>query len=230
MDVSEFENARWTERPIRLQRWHVLAADLVREQPILDIGGGDGVFARLLIERGFDQVTVGDISSVAVEHARASGLDAHIIDVRQASLPYQDREFGTVTMLNLLEHLYDPLALLRECARISQSVVIVVPNFHYWKHRVAMLVGRVPFESKPHRGHVHWFNERMLRQVIAQADMEVEEWTNITALWRLPGLWTALARAKPMLFASAYVVHCRPAEREALKAGARHPAEGAATA
>lgn len=210
MDVVDFENARWAERPIGLQRWHIQAAELVREEPILDIGGGDGIFAKALMKRGFSQVTVSDISDVAVEHAKSSGLDAHIIDVRQGPLPYDDQSFGTVTLLNLLEHLYNPVGLLRECARIAESVVIVVPNFHYWKYRLAMLKGHIPFESKPRRGHVHWFNEQTLREVIEQASLKTEEWKYMTALMGVPAIWSALGKARPMLFASGYAVRCKP--------------------
>ena len=208
LDVADFENARWSERPIGLQRWHLQAAELVRHEPVLDIGGGDGVFAQVLLERGFRDITVGDISSVAVEQARARGVDAHVLDVRQPSLLYEDGAFGTVTVLNLLEHLYNPVALLAECARIARNVVVVVPNFHYWKHRLAMLSGRIPFESKPRRGHVYWFTEQMLKEAIAQAGLEADEWRYMTALMGLPALWTMLGRTRPMLFASGYAVRC----------------------
>lgn len=213
MDVVDFENARWAERPIGLQRWHIQAAELVQSEPVLDIGGGDGIFATTLKERGLTQVTVTDISDVAIETARARGLDAQVIDVRHVPLPYDDASFGTVTLLNLLEHIYNPVALLRECARIAESVVIVVPNFHYWKYRLSMLKGKIPFESKPHRGHIHWFNEHLLRDVLEQAGLEAEEWKYMTALMGVPAIWSALGKARPMLFASGYAVRCRPVLR-----------------
>jgi len=59
---------------------------------ILDLGCGDGVLTKKLLELGCDVVAV-DSSAAQVEAARNLGLDAHVISAE--ALPYQD-EFDAV--------------------------------------------------------------------------------------------------------------------------------------
>ncbi len=131
---------------------HKLALELVLEEPVLDVGGGDGLFLSLLRERrGFTRLSLLDVSPVAVEKARRKGLKAQVVDIA-GSFPFPDDSFGTACALDVLEHLYDPVATLKEMARVARQVVLVVPNFHYWKDRLKMLMGQVPFQCKPKRG------------------------------------------------------------------------------
>ena len=156
-NIVKFENRRWLGKDQELVWRHRAALELVQEEPVLDLGGGDGLFLKLLQEKGFRNLMLLDISPVAVQKAHAKGLEAEVVDITKP-LPFADKSFGTVCALDVLEHLYDPLCLLREMARVGRSVVVVVPNFHYWKGRLWMLLGKIPFQCKPQRGHVHWFN------------------------------------------------------------------------
>jgi len=93
-----------------------------------------------------------DVSPVAVNKARQTGLEARVFDITKP-FPFPDNTFGTACALDVLEHLYDPGATPKEMARVARWVVFVVPNFHYWKDRAKMLIGQVPFQSKPKRGY-----------------------------------------------------------------------------
>jgi len=210
MNTKEFEDKRWSKRDLWIQPWHPIASEMVVEEPILDIGGGDGTFALKLKERGFSKITVGDISSVAVEKARTKGLEARVLNAGQLPLPYEDGIFGTVTLIELLEHLYDPLSLLKECARIGRKVVLSVPNFNYWKDRLYMLGGYIPPKLNPKNGHIYWFNYTVLQKMLDEANLEVESEVFITPKRVLPkSLWNKLGRFMPNLFAAGYVVRCK---------------------
>ncbi|GAI49311.1 unnamed protein product, partial [marine sediment metagenome] len=80
------------------------------------MGGGDGTFALQLRKRGFNKITVTDVSPVAIDKAKAKGFEANVLNAGQLPLPYKDKEFETVTLIELLEHLYEPADLLKECA------------------------------------------------------------------------------------------------------------------
>lgn len=203
--VLEFENRRWAENDQEMVDRHRLALRLVEKEPVLDLGGGDGLFLTLLRQhKGFLRLKLLDISPVAVEKAKRKGLDAEVFDLTKP-LPIPAKNFGTVCALDALEHLYDPLSMLQEMGRVGQTVVISVPNFQYWKDRMQMLFGLVPFQCKSKRGHVHWFNAYILHGMIEAAGLRVETFL-FGGFKRFGpvGLW--LARLYPNLFADSFVV------------------------
>jgi SAM-dependent methyltransferase len=182
---------------------HHAALDLVREEPVLDVGGGDGLLLRMLRDRGVADLRLADLSSVGVEKARASGFAGDVVDVTAGPLPYDDDAFGTVCALDVLEHLREPLPALRELARVGRDVVIAVPNFVALRERLTMVQGGVPFQARPQRGHVHWFTEPILRRLFDDAGLRVDAW-RVESSRRLgrPGAWLAVRR--PNLFGIAF--------------------------
>lgn len=206
--LQAFEDEYWSSHDQELVWRHQAGLSLVTEEPILDVGGGDGLFLTLLRERkGFTRLTLLDISPVAVEKARQKGIDAHVADITKP-FPFPDNTFGTACALDVLEHLYDPLSVLREMARVARWVVIVVPNFHYWKDRAYMLIGKVPFQCKPKRGHVHWFNYRILQEIVAQAGLEVDAFVS-GGFRRFGPVGDWLARWHPNLFAHSFAMRLK---------------------
>jgi len=172
------------------------------------LGGGDGLFLSLLRERqGFTRLSLLDVSPVAVEKARRKGLKAQVVDIA-GSFPFPDNSFGTACALDVLEHLYDPVATLQEMARVAQSVVLVVPNFHYWKDRFKMLMGQVPFQCKPKRGHVHWFNHSTLQIMLAEQGLQIETIV-CGGFVRLGPVGDWLAHWRRNLFAHSFAVRVR---------------------
>jgi 2-polyprenyl-3-methyl-5-hydroxy-6-metoxy-1,4-benzoquinol methylase len=76
---------------------------------VLDIGFGDGGFldnARML---GW-QVVGTDFDEKAVRNARERGIDA-----RLGTVDVVDGQFDVITMSHVIEHLHDPVAVLRAC-------------------------------------------------------------------------------------------------------------------
>ena len=175
----------------------------------MDIGGGDGLLLEMLRNKGFSKLALGDLSPVAVSRARARGFDAEVVDITDG-LPFDDRAFGTVAALDILEHLYDPLPALREMARVGREVVVVVPNFQFWRERLDMARGRTPFQSRPERGHIHWFDPVALHALLKEASVEVDDELR-EAPARLGPVGRMLSDLRPTLFASSIAVRGRRA-------------------
>jgi len=201
--VRAFEDRRWSETDQTPVWRHRAALDLVRDEPVLDVGGGDGLLLRMLRDRGIADVRLADLSPVGVEKAREAGFPADVVDVTAGPLPYDDAAFGTVCALDVLEHLREPLPALRELARVGRSVVIAVPNFVALRERLTMLRGGVPFQIRPQRGHVYWFDEPLLRRLIKDAGLRVEEW-RVEPSRRLGRAGESLAMRRPNLFGVAF--------------------------
>ncbi len=95
---------------------------------ILDVGCGTGANLEMLAQFGESEGV--DVSDDALEFCKAKGLKAH--KGLAESLPFQDESFDVVTALDVVEHLDDDVAGLREMHRVLKSdgrTLIFVPAF-----------------------------------------------------------------------------------------------------
>ncbi|MEW6685367.1 MAG: class I SAM-dependent methyltransferase [Candidatus Edwardsbacteria bacterium] len=87
------------------------------ETTVLDIGCGDGEhYGKYLCRRAQKYFGV-DISLEAVEKAKANGITA-ILWAAGEMLPFEDNSFDTLLCIEVLEHLFEPASLLKECHRV----------------------------------------------------------------------------------------------------------------
>lgn len=114
---------------------------------LLDVACGNGMLAGLLAPR-FERVLGVDASSAHIAKAR----EAHpgIEFVHALAEDYVAEEpFSTITMINLLEHVVDPVALLaRMMPNLAKDGVLIVnvPNAMAINRRIAKLMGTIKDE------------------------------------------------------------------------------------
>jgi len=109
----------------------------------LDIGCGAGSVSEELVRRGH-WVRGLDIMEEAIARARQRGIEARVHDLDRA-LPFSDGSFDFVLALDIVEHVFDPLALLTEIRRVlrpSGFAIIMIPLHFDLRQRVRMLRGR----------------------------------------------------------------------------------------
>jgi len=120
---------------------HEVALRLLRGgHRFLDIGCWDGYFLERIRETGLYQELYGvDIVPEGVETVRAKGFQAQVVDLNREPLPYPDKYFDGVTILAVLEHIFDPYAVIREVYRVLRpggELVIAVPNVASFTNRI----------------------------------------------------------------------------------------------
>ena len=92
---------------------------------VLEVGCGEGLLADHLV-RHLPQPNIFEACDLTINQV-APGLDA-MINFREASiyeLPYEDASFDLVLCCEVMEHLAEPEAGLRELNRVSADAVIV---------------------------------------------------------------------------------------------------------
>jgi SAM-dependent methyltransferase len=95
---------------------------------LLDVGCATGVFLDFAKRRGWTVEGV-EPGAAAAYATQVLGLNVHQCDLRSAGLP--SGSYDVITMWNVIEHLQDPLADLREARRLLKPdglLVVATPN------------------------------------------------------------------------------------------------------
>lgn len=165
-------------RRIRVLAQH-LSELLPRDASVLDVGSGDGLLARRILDarpdlriRGVD-VLIRPESHIPVE--RFDGV----------RLPFGDREFDAVMMVDVLHHATDQAALLGETARVARRAVVIKD------HVVSGLLAR------PTLSFMDWVGNARHGVALPYSYLTEEEWQRSFA--RL-GLRTASRRDRLGLY------------------------------
>ncbi len=142
---------------------------------ILDVGCGTGANLEMLSEFG---VAGGvDVSAEALSFCRERGL----VNVKQGAaeaLPYDDKSFDLVTGLDVVEHLDDDLAGLKEMRRVLRPegrALLFVPAF--------MFLWGVQDDISNHRRR---YTLKHLKEVVRTAGFEVERATYVNISFFTP--------------------------------------------
>jgi len=154
---------------------------------LLDVGCGNGSMLQRLAELGW-QVEGIDFDPDAVQQARARGLCVRLGALRDQAYP--DEHFDAITMSHVVEHVHDPLALLRECHRILTAggrLALVTPNADSLGHR---LFGAAWRGLEPPR-HLHLFRRPALRALARRAGF-----ARLTVSTAIPGADTILLESR----------------------------------
>ena len=209
MSTEQFENLRWSSRDSWLGFNHESALEMIDDGSVLDLGCGDGTFLDSLKSRG--NIAEGlDISQEAIKKCEAKGHKVKLFNFSVGQLPYADNSFDYVVMLDVLEHLYNPDALLVEAKRVSkQFVILSVPNFSSLPVRAQVFLGKVPENNKRGKGHVFWFNWNILIRMLQVRELKIIA-SKYRTFWQnkpvIGVVMRLLMNAMPNLFALSLVV------------------------
>lgn len=132
-----------------------IAYEIPMGSRVLDIGCNSGEFMKLLQEKRECIVDGVDVSEIAIEKAKAK-VGANFVHLCDAEhLPFQNETFDVVVLMEVLSHLVDPEATLKEIRRVLK------PS--------GVLMGSVPhanlekFIWDDQRKHRRYYDEPQLR-------------------------------------------------------------------
>ncbi len=136
---------------------------------LLDIGCGDGALIVELARRQPAWRFAGvEIAEAAVELAADRCRDADVRCYDGEALPWDAGAFELAVLSHVLEHVPDPVSVLREAARVATWVIVEVPLEDNVSARRASK--RAVADDV---GHIQRFSRESLARVAAQAGMRV---------------------------------------------------------
>jgi SAM-dependent methyltransferase len=147
-----------TRRRLELARRLAPAAARPR---LLDVGCSSGFLLRVATALGFSAAGV-ESAPVAAEAARNAGFDVFAGRLQEA--PWPASSFEIITLIELIEHVPDPLDLLRACHRLlvpGGVVLINTPNAASWTARV-MRGAWLGFNLNHMGGHICFYSPATL--------------------------------------------------------------------
>ncbi len=119
---------------------------------VIDLGAGSSIGLRRIAKLRPDlKWSAADQSGSAIAHMSASGFPWVSLDLLDLNkpLPFADRLFDVVMCTEVIEHLEDPAAAIREFRRIARKMVAVTcpfentidTDYHVWSIGAADMIG-----------------------------------------------------------------------------------------
>lgn len=180
--VAHLQSAGFTPRLIRCRDNTLRSA--VEPGEVVDLGCADGLLTALLCEWNYHVVGV-DASPVRIRRAEIQTRTCNNVELRQATfeefIHSAQATFDTVVLSCVLEHVNDPIQLLkstRSLLRRSGRVVAIVPNALSLHRRAGALMGIIqnPADSSEldaSLGHERSFTRNSLMKTFAAAGLRV---------------------------------------------------------
>ncbi len=142
---------------------------------LLDVGCGDGGHYGCLVRSLVTQHYGIDPSLAALSRARECGIAASQASADRA-LPFASGSIDAAICIEVLEHLFDPAALIQEIWRVLKPdgrLIASVPNIAHFSHRLRLLGGKFvaggcpPMADRPWMDpHIRFFTRRSFSNML----------------------------------------------------------------
>lgn len=161
----------------RSQKLLSILKDQVKNKKVLELGCSTGYFGAILKSFGANVVGV-DISDEAISQAKKVLNKALTLDLNKDPLPFFANEFDFVIASEVIEHLFEPVDLLKKVSKIIKNdgkFILTTPNFLYWGNRVKFLIGDFKYQDSGvfDRTHIHFYTYKTLMEDLRTAGFGV---------------------------------------------------------
>ena len=155
----------------------------VKGPQVLEMGYGDGMWTSEIVDR-FGHTHIVDGSSVLLDHVRELHGEKQVTvfhNLFEEFTPPPGLRFDTIVATHVLEHVDEPVAILRRAHGWLNSggrILIIVPNATSLHRQLAVIMGIQEtvhdFSPRDHEvGHQRVYDLGMLRKDVAEAGYRV---------------------------------------------------------
>ena len=139
----------------------------------LDVGCGDGIIAEFIKEKAKNIYGI-DNDSRELDKARKRKLKVVRLDLDSEQIPFKVNFFDVITCLDVIEHVIDPNALLKEMYRVLKkngTLILSTPNIRFSDHLSKLIFGgsfpKTSIDSSLYDGgHLHFFTYKDVRDIL----------------------------------------------------------------
>jgi len=180
LEDNEYENGL-ENRSLQMRR---IANEVRKAHPagrtLLDIGAGIGLMVNESRKAGFEAIGIEPSHSLVEAGKRLLSLD-----LLQGIFPHPavaGRQFDVISLVDVIEHVSDPVGLLRECGKALQKdglLTVVTPDV---ASAAARMMGRRWWHLR--LAHVGYFDGRSMATAAKNAGLEIVSTTR--AVWSFP--------------------------------------------
>ncbi len=161
---------------------HRVLADWLLQLPtgtrVLDIGAATGTLGRLCTGRGLDMTGLepqGDWAELA--RPFYSSFISNTIELALQNDPQALSGYDVLVFADVLEHLVDPLGILRKLSALQPEsciYMISLPNVANLWVRIGLLFGRFDYQERGilDRTHLHFYTQRSMLAFLSQAGLQ----------------------------------------------------------
>lgn len=160
---------------------NIIPLDYIGEINVLEVGcdcGGNGAGVK---EKYPDCHLYGlELNPNSAKIAATIYDEVIVGNAEEMDLPFDDVSFDIVIFGDVLEHLRDPLGMLKKChARMNKGGVVItsIPNLMHYTVMRQLINGHFQYESDGllDRTHIHFFTAYEILNMFGEAGFEVEE-------------------------------------------------------
>jgi len=173
--------------PLTASRVRLFLSVAREKRVVLDLGCGTGRATRWMEAAG-KKVTGVDVSGQAIRHAlRLGGTSCYVQADCDGPLPFADRCFEAIYCAEVIEHLLDPAAMLRECHRLLCPGGILFVSTPYHARIKNCVIAALAFERHfdPCGPHIRFFTPKSLGGLLARHGFQVKRTFRLGRVWPL---------------------------------------------
>ena len=180
---------------------------------VLDVGCAIGILGKRLREEKGCVVVEIEADTGMVEEARKNLDEVFVVDL-DAQIPRNVGTFDVIVCADILEHLKNPLAVLRDLTpHISPLgfVLVSVPNIAFVKTRFDLLLGR--FDYTPQgimdETHLRFFTMKTLKEFLQKTELEIDFIRGYNVTTKRYFFLKILGRLLPTVFAIQFLARVK---------------------
>jgi len=188
MKPQQFENARYKKEDhcdvkLEEQLMFSMLKDYAKDKKnfkVLDIGCGSGRITKKIKDLGLEVEGL-DFSEEAVKKAVSNGIKADVCDLDEGIIK-KDNEFDAVWAGDIIEHVFDPINLIREINRVLKKngvLILAIPSDVGLISRIKMLLGQSYQEQMYRRSgfykHHTFFNLSLIKFMLGKGNFSINK-------------------------------------------------------
>lgn len=162
-------------------RWDIISLIPTGKNKILEIGCGTGITGKILKEenKAVEVIGIEKIANIAKQAEK--NIDKVITaDIEILELPFANEYFDYIITADILEHLYNPSAVLDKLKKYIKKdgcIIASIPNIRYWKILRNLIVkGEWTYCSDGilDETHLRFFTKKSITKLFQSAGLSID--------------------------------------------------------